>query len=38
MGRDTLPYGGEIAVETKLGRLTVDTSRLPVDPGTADPS
>lgn len=29
--RDTLPYGGKVTVETKIGRLTV-TSRLPVDP------
>jgi Uma2 family endonuclease len=33
LGRDTLPYGGEVAVETKVGRLTIDTGRLPVDPG-----
>lgn len=35
LGRDTLPYGSEITVETKLGCLTVDSGRLPVDPGTA---
>jgi Uma2 family endonuclease len=34
-GRDTLPYGDKLTVETKLGRLTVDTSRLPVDPEAA---
>lgn len=33
LGRDTLPYGGKLAVETKVGRLTIDASRLPVDPG-----
>lgn len=33
-GRDTLPYGGKLTVETKIGRLTVDSSRLPVDPGS----
>ncbi|GLW50972.1 hypothetical protein Stsp02_66330 [Streptomyces sp. NBRC 14336] len=32
LGQDTVPYGGEIIVETKLARLTIDTSRLPVDP------
>ncbi|GAB2876420.1 hypothetical protein GCM10027074_50570 [Streptomyces deserti] len=31
-GRDTFPYGGKDTVETEVGRLTVDTSRLPVDP------
>jgi hypothetical protein len=31
-GRDTLPYGGNVTVETKIGRITVDTSRLPVEP------
>ncbi|MGW2745141.1 Uma2 family endonuclease [Streptomyces sp. NPDC001450] len=38
LGRDTLPYGGKLTVETKLGSLTVDTARLPVDPKTADRS
>lgn len=38
LGRDTLPYGGKLTVETKIGRLTVDTSRLPVDPESTDPS
>jgi Uma2 family endonuclease len=32
-GRDTLSYGGKLTVETGIGRLTVETSRLPVDPG-----
>ncbi|WP_258314689.1 Uma2 family endonuclease [Streptomyces sp. Act143] len=32
LGRDTIPYGGKVTVETKLGRLTIDTRRLPVDP------
>ncbi|MGW1800418.1 Uma2 family endonuclease [Streptomyces sp. NPDC001984] len=32
LGRDTLAYGGKVTVETKLGRLTVDTSRLPIGP------
>ncbi|MFF4034747.1 Uma2 family endonuclease [Streptomyces sviceus] len=32
LGRDTLPYGGKVTVETKLGRLTIDTDGLPVDP------
>jgi hypothetical protein len=30
-GRDTLPYGGKVTVETRIGHLTVDTSRLPVE-------
>nr|WP_206327015.1 Uma2 family endonuclease [Streptomyces sp. S3(2020)] len=32
LGRDTLAYGGKATVDTKLGRLTIDTRRLPVDP------
>ncbi|MFD7706426.1 Uma2 family endonuclease [Streptomyces sp. NPDC059786] len=35
LGRDTIAYGGKATVETGVGRLTVDTSRLPVDPGTS---
>ncbi|MFB7254646.1 Uma2 family endonuclease [Streptomyces nojiriensis] len=31
-GRDTIPYGGKVVVGTGLGKLTVDTSTLPVDP------
>ncbi|GGW92407.1 Uma2 family endonuclease [Streptomyces lomondensis] len=33
-GRDMLPYGGRVTVETRIGRLTVETSRLPVGPGS----
>ncbi|MEU2493243.1 Uma2 family endonuclease [Streptomyces sp. NPDC007883] len=32
LGRDTLPYGKTVVVETGIGRLTVDTGGLPVDP------
>ncbi|MDI3385873.1 Uma2 family endonuclease [Streptomyces sp. B-S-A8] len=31
-GSDTIPYGGKAVVETDLGKLTVDTGALPVDP------
>ncbi len=31
-GRDTLPYGPDLAVDSPLGKLTIPTSRLPVDP------
>lgn len=31
-GRDTIPYGGTVVVESGIGKLTVDTSGLPVDP------
>jgi len=31
LGRDTFPYAGQVTVDTKVGRLTVDTSALPVD-------
>lgn len=31
-GRDLLPYGGKVAVDTGIGRLAIDTSGLPVDP------
>lgn len=31
-GRDTIPYGGKVTVETELGRLDIDTDRLPVYP------
>lgn len=31
-GRDTIPYGGTVTVETGIGKLTIDTSGLPVDP------
>ncbi|MEV0847594.1 Uma2 family endonuclease [Streptomyces sp. NPDC049954] len=34
LGRDTIPYGGKLTVETEVfGRLTVDLSGLPVDAG-----
>lgn len=32
LGRDMFPYGGKVTVETKIGRLAIDTDRLPVDP------
>ncbi|MFD0355434.1 hypothetical protein ACFVHW_17115 [Streptomyces sp. NPDC127110] len=32
-GRDVIPYGDTVVVETGIGKLTVDTSALPVDPG-----
>ncbi|MBG0853333.1 Uma2 family endonuclease [Streptomyces spinoverrucosus] len=35
LGRDMIPYGGKITVDTTVRRLTIDTDRLPVDP---DPS
>jgi len=38
LGRDTFRYGGEVAVETKVGRLSVDTSVLPVDPKAPHPA
>ncbi|MEV5437828.1 Uma2 family endonuclease [Streptomyces sp. NPDC052682] len=31
-GRDTIPYGRDLTVDTPLGRLTIPTGRLPVDP------
>ena len=34
LGRDTFPCGGKVTVETKIGRLAIDTDRLPVDPET----
>ncbi|WP_374775288.1 hypothetical protein OG756_22715 [Streptomyces sp. NBC_01310] len=34
-GRDTIPYGGEVTVETAIGKLVIDTSGLPVDPSVA---
>ncbi|MER6448224.1 Uma2 family endonuclease [Streptomyces venezuelae] len=36
-GRDTIAYGGTVVVETGLGKLTVDTSALPVDPSAVSP-
>ncbi|MFD9975150.1 hypothetical protein ACFWZR_12785 [Streptomyces sp. NPDC059017] len=32
LGRDTLPYGKTVVAETGIGRLTLDTGALPVDP------
>ncbi|MCJ0874130.1 Uma2 family endonuclease [Streptomyces sp. AP-93] len=32
-GRDVIPYGETVAVETRIGRVRVDTAELPVDPG-----
>ncbi|MFE2421797.1 Uma2 family endonuclease [Streptomyces hokutonensis] len=31
-GRDTIPYGTEVAVDSPLGKLTIPTAHLPVDP------
>lgn len=31
-GRDTIQYGPELSVETSLGKLTLPTGTLPVDP------
>ncbi|WP_232839292.1 hypothetical protein [Streptomyces triticisoli] len=31
-GRDTVPYGPELTVDSPLGKLTIPTDRLPVDP------
>ncbi|WP_030855666.1 Uma2 family endonuclease [Streptomyces sp. NRRL F-4474] len=36
-GRDTIPYGGEVTVETGIGKLVIDTSGLPVDPSVVRP-
>ncbi|MEW1546767.1 Uma2 family endonuclease [Streptomyces tsukubensis] len=33
LGRDTIPYGQQITVETGIGKLALDTAALPVDPG-----
>lgn len=32
LGRDTLPYGKTVVVGTGIGKLTLDTGGLPVDP------
>ncbi|WP_327354212.1 Uma2 family endonuclease [Streptomyces sp. NBC_01304] len=32
LGRDTIPYGKTVAVDTGIGRLAIDTGKLPVDP------
>ncbi|MEU3406879.1 Uma2 family endonuclease [Streptomyces sp. NPDC006670] len=31
-GRDVIPYGGTVVVESGLGKLSVETAGLPVDP------
>ncbi|MFD0376300.1 Uma2 family endonuclease [Streptomyces sp. NPDC127112] len=31
-GRDVIPYGGTVVVESGIGKLSVDTAGLPVDP------
>jgi hypothetical protein len=31
-GRDTISYGTDVAVDSPLGKLTIPTTRLPVDP------
>jgi Uma2 family endonuclease len=31
-GRDTLPYGPDLTVDSPLGKLTIPTTALPVDP------
>jgi Uma2 family endonuclease len=31
-GRDTIPYGPDLTLDTPLGKLTIATGRLPVDP------
>ncbi|TDU76713.1 MULTISPECIES: hypothetical protein [unclassified Streptomyces] len=37
LGRDVIPYGGTVVVETGIGKISVDTSALPVDPGGTAP-
>jgi hypothetical protein len=37
-GRDTVPYGRGLTAETQLGKLTIPTGRLPVDPKAPDRS
>ncbi|MEV4190733.1 Uma2 family endonuclease [Streptomyces toxytricini] len=37
LGTDTVAYGGTVVVETGIGKLTVDTSGLPVDPSAVSP-
>ncbi|MFG2665558.1 Uma2 family endonuclease [Streptomyces sp. NPDC048387] len=34
-GRDVIPYGGTVLVESGIGKLSVDTAGLPVDPSSA---
>ncbi len=31
-GRDTVPYGADVTLDSPLGKFTVATARLPVDP------
>ncbi|MFF4043963.1 Uma2 family endonuclease [Streptomyces sp. NPDC001816] len=38
LGRDTISYGPELTVVSPLGKLTVPTSRLPVDPKAPHPA
>ncbi|MEU3470609.1 hypothetical protein ABZ716_22175 [Streptomyces sp. NPDC006687] len=33
-GRDVIPYGGTVVVESGIGKLSVDTAGLPVDPSS----
>ncbi|MFI9342639.1 Uma2 family endonuclease [Streptomyces sp. NPDC052773] len=37
-GRDVVPYGPEVAVESPVGRLMIRTDGLPVDPKASHPS
>ncbi|WP_406494581.1 Uma2 family endonuclease [Streptomyces sp. NBC_01604] len=37
-GRDTIPYGTDLTVDSSLGKLTVATAGLPVDPKVRDQS
>jgi Uma2 family endonuclease len=32
LGRDTIPYGKTVLVDTGIGKLSIDTAKLPVDP------
>ncbi|MGW6689582.1 Uma2 family endonuclease [Streptomyces sp. NPDC054961] len=34
-GRDVIPYGETVIVESGIGKLLMDTAALPVDPGSA---
>ncbi|MFE1950393.1 Uma2 family endonuclease [Streptomyces sp. NPDC059524] len=36
-GRDTIPYGTDVTVDSPLGSLTIDTARFPVDPKSPRP-
>jgi Uma2 family endonuclease len=35
LGRDTIPYGKTVTVDTTVGELSFDTDQLPVDPGVS---